>query len=321
MDGGGIQNSLNLDNKLILVNAYMRSGSTFLGRLLGHQEKIFYFYEPLHRMISWNYLNGTNVCKYTEPVCTERPGVRDEALDYLEDLFNCKMRPHENKFNESLHTEERLAGSKWNKFRNCRKSSTIQSCLELMENDCRKCNYRSMKVLRMSLNDSVLLLDRLPNLKMIHVFRDPRAIINSHIYTPWFKHTNNSENDIRTNCHRIENDVIAALKLTKLYPEKLMVVQYEDLYGNFQKFEKVYSFIGMTVTPGVERFLHQESSKKGPDSRFKYRKTLSFNTVKVIDKHCAKALELLGLRTYSSASQLKDFNVNPVINKLPFTIE
>ncbi|KAL4218116.1 hypothetical protein ACF0H5_022852 [Mactra antiquata] len=95
MDGGGIQSSSNLDNKLILVNAYMRSGSTFLGGLLGHQEKIFYFYEPLHKMISWNYLNGTNLCKYTEPVCTERPGVREEALDYLEDLFNCTMRPHE----------------------------------------------------------------------------------------------------------------------------------------------------------------------------------------------------------------------------------
>ncbi|KAL4218117.1 Sulfotransferase [Mactra antiquata] len=165
---------------------------------------------------------------------------------------------------------------------------------------------------------------------MIHLFRDPRAIINSHIYTQWYKkHTNNSENDIKTNCHRIENDVIAALKLTKLYPERLMAVHYEDLYGNFQKFEKVYNFTGMTITPGVKRFLHEESSKsfsgtknvKGHDSRFKYRETLSFDTVKIIDKHCAKALELLGLRTYSSASQLKDFNVNPVINKLPFTIE
>jgi len=41
-----------------MLISYMRSGSSALGRLLGHRNDTFYFYEPLWKLHKWEFLTG-----------------------------------------------------------------------------------------------------------------------------------------------------------------------------------------------------------------------------------------------------------------------
>lgn len=190
-----------------------------------------------------------------------------------------------------------------------------------------------MKTLRISLENAKLLLDRIPNLKIIHLFRDPRAIINSHINTNWYPATLNDlisiENDIIVNCDRIYNDIVAALILKSRYPDHILAVQYEDIDQSITKLEAIYKFIGRNLTPKVKEYIRSKietkyNRSKGPNGVFtrisKYRQSLSYHIVKLIDVHCEKAIKLLGLRIYNSENEMKNQRVNSIVGNLPFSI-
>lgn len=56
-------------SKFIFINSYMRSGSTFLGRVVGYRSDVFYYYEPLHKVWSWRYTKGSKLCDLKRPSC------------------------------------------------------------------------------------------------------------------------------------------------------------------------------------------------------------------------------------------------------------
>ena len=61
----------------ILVNAYMRSGSSFATEILTKQPSTFYFYEPLFKFSRWGYFTGDGqLCNTLVPTCRSvLPGV------------------------------------------------------------------------------------------------------------------------------------------------------------------------------------------------------------------------------------------------------
>lgn len=58
--------------KFILINSYMRSGSTFLGQQLGFRSNTFYYYEPLHKLWIYKYTKGPKLCDFKKPFCEYR---------------------------------------------------------------------------------------------------------------------------------------------------------------------------------------------------------------------------------------------------------
>ncbi|KAL4233730.1 hypothetical protein ACF0H5_008410 [Mactra antiquata] len=315
--------------KFTLLTAYMRSGSTFLGSLLGIQSNIFYFYEPLHKQNIFKYVQGDQYCSYTKPECELRPEKRELFLDFLTDLYNCTMVPHEDKLNVQLF--KMLGGPKWQKFSQCmvKTHNSAPKCLKEMENECKKYEFRSAKVLRMGLDDAAMLLNRLPNLRLIHLFRDPRAVINSHIHTGWFPMKSNNmqalEDDIKALCSRLDHDTVAAHKVLKQYPDRIKIVQYDDLYGNITKLEKVFEFTGMPLTPTVKTYIKSKIGgktlkTKGFHPAASYRGLLSYPIVQMVDKHCENALQMLGLRSFSSVEELRNVSISHINDKLTFVV-
>lgn len=54
----------------VIISAYMNSGSTFAGKMLGHRPDAFYFYEPLWRLSLWGYYTAENtLCSSRMPLC------------------------------------------------------------------------------------------------------------------------------------------------------------------------------------------------------------------------------------------------------------
>ena len=62
------------------------------------------------------------------------------------------------------------------------------SCLVKESLFCKKASNIVIKILRLSLQSAKALLKTIPDLKIIHLLRDPRAVLNSRVkLTSWYK--------------------------------------------------------------------------------------------------------------------------------------
>ena len=61
----------NLDEKSdVMLLAYARGGSTYVGHMLGHHKNSFYFYEPLFdEETRHQYCRNGSVCEFNTPSC------------------------------------------------------------------------------------------------------------------------------------------------------------------------------------------------------------------------------------------------------------
>lgn len=107
-------------------------------------------------------------------------------------------------------------------------------CVE--EKDCRgkilhQCHVsvaRVVNVVRLSLSLAARLLERIPKLKIIHVLRDPRAIINTHIQSKRsFRY--GVSNYSRSLCRRMMEDIEESKRIHTNFPGKLLTVLHESL--------------------------------------------------------------------------------------------
>ncbi|KAL4233731.1 sulfotransferase 5 [Mactra antiquata] len=319
--------------RLVLLNAHIGSGVTFLGGPLARQPDVFYFNEPFHKVLEWRYLTGKKLCSYTKPDCQYMSDMRKRSLDYIEDLFNCKLQHHVDKFDDIFHTNTLLAGDSWKNFRNCRKytSKTVLQCLHVMEDICKASTYRVVKVFRLNSVVVSSLLETLPNLKIIQIFRDPRSVINNHISAPWYPvpkmNLGRVKDDVRALCNRLNEDVTEAINIVKKNPDGFKVVQYEDIFNDVSKIKAVFVFTGLTVTSEigqlirtfVKRYSHRET-QHNHHLVFKFRKTLHYSVVKAIEKHCKSAINVLGYKVFRSEIHMKDPRARSMVGKLPFAV-
>lgn len=220
----------------------------------------------------------------------------------------------------------------WSPLRNCLISGEdIKGCLAEVEKNCLPTKNRVVKVLRMALEDAALLLPKHPNLVIVHLFRDPRGTFNSHIHTGWFpmqtKNISAFVNDIKAHCERITEDLAIGKTLITMYPGRVTLLQYEDIYGNVEKAKKLYKLLDMEFLESdmFNKTLHRKDdgsvteydNLSGP---FMYRTRLPFEFVRIIDDICKDALEMLGLKSYKSETELGDIDFNPFDGKLPFEL-
>jgi len=173
-------------------------------------------------------------------------------------------------------------------------------------------------VLRFSVDLFEYLLYERDNVKVIHLFRDPRAVINSEINAHWYKHTHNIELNARSLCKKMLHDYIEGRVLLSRYPSKFMFLYYEDLTDNaLDKVKALYKYIGMSESPEkIERlkalsvFSDKSLRSDGKNSTaFWWRNQLSWDIVQKVDKECSSVINLLGYKLFSTENQLKDLSI------------
>lgn len=191
---------------------------------------------------------------------------------------------------------------------------------------------RVTKILRIDLSLAERILKENPKLKMIHLFRDPRAIINSHLRTGWFplkdeKHEEDLVNDIKVCCRRMQDDIYKGTELLRRFPKQFKIIQYEDvIYRTLKKSSRLYAFIGMKMSKYYDEFVYnvsqQESDKftQGAIGEFTYRKTLSWKTIRKIDYICRDVLAALGYKEYPSRQHLINMSFIHLNSPLPFSL-
>lgn len=189
------------------------------------------------------------------------------------------------------------------------------------QKQCTKSRHKVAKVLRLSVDNFENFLTARPDIKVIHLFRDPRAIINSRIETSWYPAK--SEATVLQNaqalCARMKVDFAGGIKLLEKYPDRFRFLYYEDLNEEpMVKVRLLYKFLKMSLDPKtypkvkslpVFSSRNRDKSDRENNTAFWWRKTMQWDTVQKIDEICKPVYALLGYKTMTNETEMLDLSV------------
>lgn len=236
----------------VLIMAYFRSGSSFVGDLLQQNWKTFYSFEPLHYMTRQTRIGQQNIT---------------EATNLINSILSCD-------FDNSSYTNWAKNNSylfRWNRFLwNVCKFRSVSLCFDdnFLSQVCRRSKYNIIKTVRLRIKDLELLLKQMgtSNLKVIYLVRDPRGIYNSRKSMEW---CNKDECRKLTNiCAEMRQDLLDYDRLKLLLGNNLITIRYEDIsLEPMAQVKQLFNSINIDFSPSVSRFLrtHTKAHKrKGP---------------------------------------------------------
>ena len=247
----------------VLILTQWRSGSSFLGSLLAPDEESFYVFEPF-----------INVNFSGRPIEDQAENPSQEAVEYvktfLHQIYDC-IKPDDLQLTFSLQ----LAHSKLKK--------------------CSNAKIKLLKTVRVRYN-TVKDWIRDSDIKVIHLVRDPRAILNSRLLLHW-------DTEVETVCRNLNQD----LHLSSLMNDQNYYrVKYEDLVEETTTIvKKLYDFVGMTFTDDVEQHISKLKNGRQDSNIFfgversagwninHWRQRMPMKLIKNIEKSCAKFMKIM----------------------------
>ena len=199
------------------------------------------------------------------------------------------------------------------KSKSCSRFS-LNPCYTSFTDRCATSIHKVTKVLRMATVHAEYLLIQHKRLKLIQVFRDPRAVLYSRRKARWYylpEHGFTLLEDALTLCKRMDKDIAAVQKLKKLFPGRVQILQYEDFKDPLNLVISLYRFLNMKLTQSAKALFTEpcaNGSREGfhPDS-FRYH--LGWSTIQHIDRICHNVLGSLGLRIFKSKEELLNASV------------
>ncbi|XP_073423925.1 carbohydrate sulfotransferase 1-like [Dendrobates tinctorius] len=339
--------------KHILIFTSARSGSSFLGQIFNQNPDIFYLYEPLFHVQDM-FTKGL-------PSIDKR-SLLGASRDLLHNLFDCDFYLLENYIKPQ--PKDHITSSFFRRgsskalcsppicnqenesqcMKHCRKIN-----LTLASTSCRSYRTMAIKIIRIpELNHMRTLVDdpRL-SIKVVHLVRDPRAVLASRIntfvsqyrsYQIWNSSGRKPHNMDLTSLINMCTDYSNSLKTAFSRPSwlkgKYMLVRYEDLAKDpIKKANEIYNFLGLpwkeelsswieentnaTVAPNSSKFATSRNSSKTVEN---WRLNLHFSIVQTVQNFCNTTLSQLGFQLVDSIQQLKNLSQNLVEPRmfLPF---
>ncbi|KAM9311168.1 carbohydrate sulfotransferase 1-like [Gastrophryne carolinensis] len=346
------------DRKHILVLASARSGSSFLGQLFNQNSDIFYLYEPLYH-VQYMFTNSKG-----QPTI-DRRSLLGAYRDLLHNLYDCDFYLLENYIKPTpkdhvtfslfrhgasnvlcsppvCEQKERVEESHCAK--NCRKIN-----LTLASEACRTYKYKAIKTIRIpEINHlRTLVEDPRLNLKIVHLVRDPRAVLASRMttfvdqYRPYQIWNSSGRkplkidlNAIMNTCMDYSNSIKTALGRPSWLKGRYMLVRYEDIAKDpLKKAIEIYNFVGLEWKDNLTAWIEENTNASVPSNVNKYttnrnssetaenwRLHLHFNIVQVVQDICNTTLSELGYQPVDSIQQLKNLSQSLVEPRvfLPF---
>lgn len=287
-----------------LIISTWRSGTTFLGEVLNAMPGNFYHYEPL--------------LKY-EIIQIRGPPHADKALNTIINMLKCKYGDMEDYFEYGKsHLHQFSHNTRlWD---HCKYKKDLCFDADFTEKFCKLFPFQSMKVVRIRLRlIKELLEDNELNVRVVLLIRDPRGVMQSR------QHRNFCQP--APDCWRPEllcadmiSDYVAAGRLLQEYPDKLMVLRYEELALNPNSTtHQLLKFLRLGATQSVDEFLQTHTNvevagvsstfRVSRDVPFRWKNVLDFNYVDEIQTACKEAMGLWGYRMAHNVSHMtsKDF--------------
>ena len=196
-----------------------------------------------------------------------------------------------------------FSGFSWKPYADCKWKNGKLACIPKVRSHCLKSKIRVTKVLRLRLDVTQSLLESDSSLKIVHIFRDPRAIMCSRaLKTPWYplylvgNYINFIEN-ARSLCMKMTEDYLAGKQLMTSFPGRVWLIRYEDLFYDMTLIDGIKSELGIKPNSGNITTTHSWVNNNTPVD-FKpwmiWRKLLSPLRIKILDELCSSVYKDLG---------------------------
>jgi len=186
------------------------------------------------------------------------------------------------------------------------------------------------------------------SLKVVHLVRDPRAIVYTHLLTnPNISRMTNSTDHLREYSKKLCRGMLINIKYAITAPSwlqgKYTLLRYEDLGTNpHQIAELVHKFVGIPMAPQVRLWLdkiayggsggdssrlsfmnsQQSSSSSGwmeeymaknlTNSVHNWRTQLQYQAVRMIETECYEVMNLLGYKIVDDEEELTTLEISLV---------
>jgi hypothetical protein len=138
------------------------------------------------------------------------------------------------------------------------------------------------------------MLENLPNLKVIHLIRDPRAVAYSRFKNMGSAGGAATKDVVKAAtiyCQTVTRDMQERQLLEKEFPHSFMQIIYEDFTANpVQVAKNVYSFINTTLPALVEEHLKIETKDR---ISTKWHNKLTYIELQTIQKICKELYDLV----------------------------
>ena len=189
-------------------------------------------------------------------------------------------------------------------------STKLRTCLKLLYEPCVKSQVTTVKVIRFTMEQAAQLLESDPEVKVVHLIRDPRGMFYSQRRVgdlPWA--SLGTESKLR--CDRIHKDLMKSIELSAKFPKRILTVRYEDIAENpIASAEDMYKFVGLQMTDAGRSYIYNITNgladtcpictvrKNSTSTAYKWRSKVSYDSIQTIDKNCANVYDMMGFRPY-----------------------
>lgn len=344
----------------ILLFAATRSGSSFTGQLLNQHPDVFYVYEPLFHV--WQSFTNGSCCHRRVP---ERRELLGAYRDLLLNLYTCRLG-----FLESyIHPQpqEHVTAALFRRSSSlalcsppvCRpeEAGTVSSLpmgqpeeawchkkchalnLTVASEACRQRDHVAIKAVRIPKVGDLRTLSEDPrlDLRIVHLVRDPRAVLASRMgvfsgFRAWriWNATGRQPRyvdlaQISHTCRDMEASAeMGLLERPGWLRGRYLLLRYEDLaFRPEDKARDIYRFLGLEVHPRVLRWIaHNTNVTNAPaEWHYKYstardsktaaeswRLRLHFSIVQAVQSLCNSTLALLGYKQVQSVEELRNLS-------------
>ncbi len=324
----------------VIIVAYHRSGSSFLGEMFNRDPKAFYLFEPLHTIDS--FLDARR----------RFPVLHDTLVrNLLDNIFKCEFSKHPlfvNTLTSSafrLKSEVLTSGGLCDPRVNAYKMHLCKRInATILTKLCSSRPHTVIKTIRMAQWKNLdFLTDSLhTSFKVIHLVRDPRGIITSRV--SWLlQRVQRNENSTSGKyiavhsaitkyvqimsailCKQMANDINDWTKRAKIGRPYAMV-RYEDVSRQpLTVYKEISEFVGVAQSESVIGWL--ENNTKSSDLDYysttrnssavphMWRRSLTMRLVNVIQNSCAQVMSILGYKMVYSERELRDMRVPLVVD-------
>ncbi|XP_005103643.1 carbohydrate sulfotransferase 6 [Aplysia californica] len=304
--------------KKVIVMSYMRSGSTFTGDLFQFSPDVFYFYEPLLYMSDMDEVpRNLHVRRRLESVY-QSLNDPPNPLPFTLKMLSCNVSAHDLRF---------LAGLKLSRstgdISSCKSvgmgEQWREECARDIGDSCRKHPTVVAKILRLKMWEVEELLSNDPDLKVIHLVRDPRGVAVSRWDAHYFFY-------YISFCIRLNTDAKDSARMQSIFPGRILTIRYEDLAESpIPVARKLYEFAGIPWSDDVEArtreitgptnesFREQKFGTKRKNSSTtatKWRSKIDLPFALNLQVECSGAMGKYGYRKVTSLSDVRNVNIS-----------
>ncbi|OWF47240.1 carbohydrate sulfotransferase 4-like [Mizuhopecten yessoensis] len=294
----------------LIVLSHPRSGSSLTGDILQHAVQSFYVFEPLHALENMLSKNVTSVKLVNgNTVAISHASFIARSMDILEAYMTCDFRSLDH---VTLTDGLQLMSHKYIPFLTCVEDKTnntvymnnaVSLCLRLLERACQDSRFIVIKTVRVAMVDLLSLITKYPSLGILHLIRDPRAVLYSKSKFG-VDLQRNTHLKARSECKSLMRDMDTALRLRVIFPSRVNSLYYETLVTRpLETSEALYNGYRLTYTDQIRYHIDRITRAGGKTqcSRFNglclestnssqnvntWKRQLSRKIINIIDVNC-----------------------------------